>query len=901
MTDEPNPRLLRVFGIFAGGAALFAVLAGVAGLTGWALDLERLRSLVPGETSMKATTAVCFVLLGSSLWILRSPDRKGALVPVARATAAAGSLIGLVVLSQYVHGFDLGIDTLTFGDQARALEETNPGRMAPNTAAAFVLAGLALALFDVRATGLAWIAPVLAGIVAALGTMALFGYASGVGSLHALGGSASMSLPGAAAFLLLGTGVLASRPNRQPVRFVVKDSMGSALFRRLLLAVVLAPVLIESVRIGERAGLYGADLGRWLVDLLLIAALLPVIWLVTRSFERSDRARQAAVEELRQAQEQWTAAFDTAPMGMALVSLDGRYMKVNYALCEMVGHSEPELVGALVATITHQEDQGSDERNLRRMIKGELVGLRTEKRYLHRDGHTVHVMLTATLVRDDAGRPQHLLAQLQDVSEQRRAEKALRESEERAQQTIVEADVALSERERSEMALRESEERYRSLVETTGEWVWQTDECGRLTYSNPAVERILGHSPEALLGRDHLELAHPDEANEFRNALGGRIARREGWSGMIIRWRHRDGTYRSLESAAVPRVDEHGEVVGFSGIDRDVTERVRGERRAAAQHAAARVIAQATTVEEATTGVLAAVCDALGWELGALWSLDEAQEHLRLAGCWASSQEAQEDFQGLGLKNTFERGAGLPGRVWESGRPLWVPDVHRDEAFARAWITKRRGLRGAFGCPVVSHDCLFGVFEFFSREPEQPDEALLSMMSAIGSFMGEFLERRRAEDELAVARERAPAVETKADGGRERAAAKAARARGDAETRSDSEASRLLDLKRIEELRRLDSRLFSRLVSLYVRGAEERASSLEDALGKGDLSTVRRAAHSLKGSSANIGANKMRELAETLEQLGYKGDLGGAPALFEELRRALGPTSEALERETRLN
>jgi PAS domain S-box-containing protein len=136
----------------------------------------------------------------------------------------------------------------------------------------------------------------------------------------------------------------------------------------------------------------------------------------------------------------------------------------------------------------------------------------------------------------------------------------------------------VTDRRAMEEALSQSEEKYRSFVETTKEWVWAIDAEGRLTYSNPAVLDILGYSPEELIGRDSLEPVHEEDRRRVEAALPGIVAEGRGWTEWVIRWRHKDGSYRYLESNAVPIIGPSGEVVGFRGSDRDITDRVQAER-----------------------------------------------------------------------------------------------------------------------------------------------------------------------------------------------------------------------------------------------------------------------------------------------------------------------------------
>ena len=131
-------------------------------------------------------------------------------------------------------------------------------------------------------------------------------------------------------------------------------------------------------------------------------------------------------------------------------------------------------------------------------------------------------------------------------------------------------------------ARREAEEelqKFRCIVETTSEWIWAVDAGFVLTYSNPAVKRILGYDAAQMIGRDRHAFVHAAdrEAVEVENE---RLAfQRRGWNGIVVRWRHRDGSLRYLESTAVPVLDENGAVAGYRGSDRDITARMETEEK----------------------------------------------------------------------------------------------------------------------------------------------------------------------------------------------------------------------------------------------------------------------------------------------------------------------------------
>jgi two-component system, sensor histidine kinase and response regulator len=179
-------------------------------------------------------------------------------------------------------------------------------------------------------------------------------------------------------------------------------------------------------------------------------------------------------------------------------------------------------------------------------------------------------------------------------------------------------------------------------------------------------------------------------------------------------------------------------------------------RRLHAQYETARALAESVSLEQATPRILRAICETLGWEHGALWRVDRGAGVLRCSETWHPDHVAFPEFDAVSRTTVFPPGVGLPGRVWTSGRPAWIPDVVRDSNFPRAAVADREGLHGAFGFPVHVSDEVIGVLEFFSREIRQPDDELLEMLGAVGSQIGQFRERMRAEAELGALFEASP-------------------------------------------------------------------------------------------------------------------------------------------------
>ena len=172
------------------------------------------------------------------------------------------------------------------------------------------------------------------------------------------------------------------------------------------------------------------------------------------------------------------------------------------------------------------------------------------------------------------------------------------------------------------------------------------------------------------------------------------------------------------------------------------------ERRLPVEYVAARALAESVTLAEASRRVLGAICEALHWDYGALWNIDSNSDVLRCVDSWHQPSVTLTDFEAASRHTTLARGIGLPGRVWVGGQPAWIPDVVKDANFPRAPVAEREGLHSAFALPILVQSHVVGVMEFFSREIREPDESLLRMLTQVGAQIGQFMERKRAEEQL---------------------------------------------------------------------------------------------------------------------------------------------------------
>jgi PAS domain S-box-containing protein len=260
---------------------------------------------------------------------------------------------------------------------------------------------------------------------------------------------------------------------------------------------------------------------------------------------------------------------------------------------------------------------------------------------------------------------------------------------------------------------------------------------------NKAWTDVLGYTKEELLGQPWINVVHPDD-REVTIAEATKVF--QGYKTMRFRnrLRSKDGSFRWIVWTAAATAD--GRL--FYATGRDVSETKRDEDLQLAQYSVTKVLAEAPSLHDAAPQILKNICETLEWAVGTVWQLDKKEGILRCVETWHIPTANVTEFSAVTRFLTFERGIGLPGRVWESADSLWIEDVVRDTNFPRAPIAAKEGVHSAFGFPILLGDEVLGVLEFFSQQIRQPDTKLLNLLSAIGSQIGQFIERTEAESAL---------------------------------------------------------------------------------------------------------------------------------------------------------
>jgi len=177
--------------------------------------------------------------------------------------------------------------------------------------------------------------------------------------------------------------------------------------------------------------------------------------------------------------------------------------------------------------------------------------------------------------------------------------------------------------------------------------------------------------------------------------------------------------------------------------------RVAGERtndHLLAQNALAVTLVESRSLADGTPRALESIGRTLGWQLGTLWRVDEAQQVLRVVDVWQEEGLDAAGFIGLSRRTRFAKGEPLPGEVWERNEPAWIEDVKTDEHYARAQVAREAGLTAALAFPVLGEHRVVGVVEFYARQLKTPHPELLRLLRGFGSQLGQYIELRQAEE-----------------------------------------------------------------------------------------------------------------------------------------------------------
>ena len=266
--------------------------------------------------------------------------------------------------------------------------------------------------------------------------------------------------------------------------------------------------------------------------------------------------------ELQQSEEQFKGAFQHSAVGMAIVDIDGYWIEVNDRLCEMLGYSKEEFKTFTCQEITYFEDIAQDLANKEKLVLGKASNFNIEKRYIHKNKSLVWVHFSVSLVRNNIGEIQHYIPQIVNITERKKIEEEnkLLTDENNKNKTIQ---------------LNEAKSMYRLLADNTVDLVCLHNLNTIFEYISPSIKKLLGYTPEELLGKSALDYVHPDNLKELLEKFYNFIEKKDDES-VQCRFLTKEGDYKWLETKASMLTD-NGLTIGFQSSSRDITQQKEAE------------------------------------------------------------------------------------------------------------------------------------------------------------------------------------------------------------------------------------------------------------------------------------------------------------------------------------
>lgn len=567
-----DPGLVRRFLAASQVCALLLSMLGVLVLVGWQFDIGLLKSIQPGLGAMAPGTAVALVLAGATLWLLHPKYDQSWLRQAARVLPLLVLVLSGLTLAEYLLDLSIGIDELFFADPDGEVQTSHPGRMSMVTALELQLLCMALLLTSFEPATPQRIARALALAASVMSLVGFLGLLYGKSSLYAIPIYSGLAIHTVAALLLLAAGILVLQPARGFSSMLVSSGAGGQLSRRLLPYAVVIPLALGWLRLqGEQGGLFQAAMG---VDLMMVTVtvlLFALIWGNARLLDAASTEQARAEFALRTYADEVQDLYEHAPCGYHSLDAGGVFVRINDTELSWLGYERSEVVGKLKFSdlLTPESGRVFQKSFARFRSQGEIRDIEFDLR--RKDGSILPVSVSATAVSDAAGRYVMSRSTVFDITERRRADLALRLSDQQAR-----------------LRLAEIEQIYRYAP--VGLFIFDCEY--RFQRINDRMAEINGFPPAAHIGKSMWEIV-PDLAEQLTELYRPIYERGEPVLDVEIHGRTPGdpeadhvwlGSYFPLKS-------DSGQVIGMIGAVLDITQRKRTEQALRESEAAIRALA----------------------------------------------------------------------------------------------------------------------------------------------------------------------------------------------------------------------------------------------------------------------------------------------------------------------
>ena len=558
-----NTRLIATYRVASSVISSIVISIGLLVLLGWLFSIPALKSMLPGLATMKANTALAFVLAGVSLWLVTGESKEQRAGLIAKICATITMLIGLLTLCEYVLGVDFGIDQLFFKDEVSAQNEY-PGRMSPATSLNLLLLGWALLIIDSKWGNRLYV--LLTSTTMLIAGVAVIGYLYNITSLYKIGIYASVALHAAITSILLSLGVLLARPKNELLSTFTNNDPAGILARRLLPVAIGIPIVLGWLRLtGQRMGLYNTEFGEALFALSNVIIFSALIWWNARMLSRVEADRGQAERALNLSKQRSQALIENSWDAIALFGTDGSILYGSPSTTQILGYSLDEFVGKNAFDLIHQEDQAVVTERFKLALEQPGKHVSVYARVRHKNGawRWLEGMFTNLLHEPSV---QAIVNNYHDFTERKEAEDASRRMNDELEKQVQERTAALSQ----------ANTLLQMLLDHTPDHIYFKDAQSRFIRNSRSQAKALGlNDPAEAIGKSDFDFfPHAQQSFEKEQEIihsGTLLVDDEEW----VLWPDGQATWVSTTKA--PLRDPQGKIIGTFGISRDITDRKQAE------------------------------------------------------------------------------------------------------------------------------------------------------------------------------------------------------------------------------------------------------------------------------------------------------------------------------------
>ena len=481
--------------------------------------------------------------------------------------------------------------------------------------------------------------------------------------------------------------------------------------------------------------------------------------LVQRSSTEFNK-RQESQLALKESQRRLHALLEAIPDLIFRVTQDGIYLDCKPARDNTIPLGEREIIGKHLHQVLPTELAGLIWHHVELALETNEIQILEYQLWLNGKSHNFEIRLVKSgcdevvvMVQDVTERVQTRVAlqHLNDVLESRVDERtaALKEANRTLRDEIV-------ERKRIERALRASEERFRQAVVNAPFPIMIHAEDGEVLQINQVWTELTGYTRDEIPTlADWVKHAYKEDPDQMRSRLAQLYNLHDRVDQGEFTLTTNKGANRIWHFSAAPLGQLPDGRRLLISMATDITERKKAETEIKFLHSITQAIFECQDFHAALSVAIQKVCEATGWDFGEAWVPKADSDVLECSSAWYSKTERLAPFRNASETLTFASGIGLPGRVWLSQKPEWRRDVSADsdQVYLRTQLAKEAGLKAALGIPLLTTNGVIAVLVFYMFESRDEDQRLIELISA-STELGLMIQRKQAEGEIRKALEK---------------------------------------------------------------------------------------------------------------------------------------------------